>query len=65
MIKMEKWEYKMGTVSADSPVGLIDKLNELGDEGWELVQYEEYISNMMCREYILSICIFKRRNKNG
>lgn len=35
------WEYKvanLGAAHADGPVALQERLNELGDEGWDLVE---------------------------
>jgi len=33
----EKWEYKTINVGTDNPTEVTDKLNRLGNEGWEAV----------------------------
>jgi hypothetical protein len=33
-----KWEYKAATIEGDKAVPLSERLNELGERGWELIQ---------------------------
>ena len=39
---MQRWEYKVTKVNFVQE--LEDALNELGDEGWELVLVDEYLN---------------------
>ena len=57
---MDKWEYKkIRNLSMFPPVPLIDRLNELGQEGWELVQchipddnFPEYYEYLLKRKIL-------------
>ena len=36
-MKLQKWQYKMAYVRFDTKIRTVATLNELGQEGWELV----------------------------
>ena len=51
---IEKWEYEIYTYSGKASE--LDNLNEMGNEGWELVAVTDRISDRYESEFI-----FKRR----
>ena len=50
-----KWEYMVDVIPNDDPHEYVDALNELGDDGWELVV--EYMAEGVDE----SICTFKKQ----
>jgi len=62
-VVLEKWEY-MSTREEVSSGGFLDilydnKLNELGEQGWELVSF--FITNVKPTYSAAVISVFKRR----
>lgn len=39
---MTRWEYLMVTQSRDGGFDLVERLNELGSEGWDVVTFEHH-----------------------
>ncbi|MCH5241783.1 MAG: DUF4177 domain-containing protein [Muribaculaceae bacterium] len=59
---MDKWEYKILEIKQDNEYWVNKRLNDAGNEGWELVTFTNYqeSSYMGEKEYSM-VCIFKRK----
>lgn len=57
------WEYKRLTFCCRTPDEIIQILNELGKEGWEVIQYVEEGTAFACKKKDTSYFMFLKRMK--
>ena len=61
--KLKKWEYKVVMfVPEKKDIELEHELNEIGQDGWELISFamKPAKKRETRKEYVLTICVFKR-----
>lgn len=58
------WEYMRLTQCCQTPEEIIEKLNKLGAEGWEVIDYQEKNTRLSDKKKDSSYFILLKRKKN-